>query len=183
MKRREFIKKAGLSSAALASLPVAAGGLTSPAWADDDDEGTLFRFVVVSVTPTGSDFVAINGAGKFGDSWIRGRGSFTHWVPTATGPPFPIVAAGYWRATSLVGFETNGVYGTLESGILELGATFRATIPAPARLPAELRVVCNVGPGALMTGEHEGVHIHVAGFEFEPLEPELGLTIFVPAPG
>jgi hypothetical protein len=181
MKRREFIKKAGLSSAALASLPVAAGGLTSPAWADDG-EGTWFRFVVVSVTPTGSDLVAINGAGKFGDSGIQGRGSFTHWVPTGS-PPFPIVAAGYWRATSLIGFTSNGVYGTLESGILELEATFRATIPAPARLPAEMRVVCNVGPGALQTGEHEGVNIHVAGFEFEPLEPELGLTIFVPAPG
>jgi hypothetical protein len=74
-------------------------------------------------------------------------------------------------------------YGTLESGILELGATFRTTIPGPARLPAEMRVVCNVGPGALLTGEHEGVFIHVAEFEFEPLEPELGLTIFVPAPG
>jgi hypothetical protein len=46
-----------------------------------------------------------------------------------------------------------------------------------------MRVVCNVGPGALLTGEHEGVFIHVAEFEFEPLEPELGLTIFVPAPG
>jgi hypothetical protein len=181
MKRREFIKKAGLSSAALASLPVAAGGLTSPAWADDG-EGTWFRFAVVSITPTGSDLVAINGAGKFDDSSIHGRGSFTHWVPTGS-PPFPIVAAGYWRATSLGGFASNGVYGTLESGILELGATFRTTIPGPARLPAEMRVVCNVGPGALLTGEHEGVHIHVAGFEFEPLEPELGLTIFVPVPG
>jgi hypothetical protein len=182
MKRREFIKKAGLSSAALASLPVAAGGLTSPAWADDEEAGTWFRFVVVSVTPTGSDLVAINGAGKFGDSWVRGRVSFTHWVPTGS-PPFPIVAAGYWRATSFAGFTSNGVYGTLESGILELGATFRTTIPGPARLPAEMRVVCNVGPGALLTGEPEGVFIHVAGLEFEPLEPELGLTIFVPAPG
>jgi hypothetical protein len=45
MKRREFIKKAGLSSAALASLPVATGGLTSPAWADDEEAGTWFRFV------------------------------------------------------------------------------------------------------------------------------------------
>jgi hypothetical protein len=108
MKRREFIKKAGLSSAALASLPVAAGGLTSPAWADDD-EGTWFRFVVVSITPTGSDLVAINGAGKFGDSSIQGRGSFTHWVPTGS-PPFPIFAAGYWRATNLIGFASYGLF-------------------------------------------------------------------------
>jgi hypothetical protein len=181
MKRREFIKKAGLSSAALASLPVVAGGLTSPAWADDEELGTWFRFAVVSTTATGSDLVAINGAGKFGDTEIRGRGSFTHFVPTGT-PPFPIEAAGYWRATRLVDFTSNGVYGTLESGILDLEATFRATIPGPARLPATMRVVCNVGPGGLQTGEHEGVHIHVAGFEFEPLEPELGLTIFVPSP-
>lgn len=179
MKRRAFLKKAGLSSAALASLPVAAGGLTSPAWAGDDNGDRRFRFAVVSRTASGSDLVAVNGAGHFGGSEIEGGGSFTHWVPTGS-PPFPIVAAGFWRATNFVDFDSNGVYGTLESGILEMEARFRVTTPGHARLPAELRVVCNVGPGALQTGEHEGVHVHVAGFEFEPLEPEVGLTIFIP---
>jgi hypothetical protein len=180
MNRRDFLKKTGLSSAALASLPVA-GGLASPAWAGNDNGGTRFRFAVLSTTATGSDVVAINGAGSFGGSWIRGGGSFTHWLPTGS-PPFPIAAAGFWQATQLISFDPNGVYGTLKSGILVARARFRVTKPASARgrVHGRLKIVCNVGPGGLLTGLPEGVFIRVAGFEFEPLHPEVGLTIFLP---
>jgi len=183
MDRRDFLKKAGIGSAALASLPIVAEGLASPAWAGEGDEGdTRFRFVVVSKLTSGPDLVAINGNGKFGASGIRGNGAFTHFIPGGT-PPFPIVATGFFRATKLISFESIGTYGVLEAGILEMEASVRVTAPDPAKVPATLTVVCNIGPGGLFTPHHEGVTIEVEGFKFEPLEPELGLTIFVPVVG
>ena len=179
MDRREFIKKAGVGSAALASLPVVASGLTSPAWADDEEGDTRFRFTVVSALTTGPDLIAINGNGSFGTSSIRGGGAFTHFVPEGS-PPFPIVAAGFWSTRELLSFESFGTYGTLESGILEMTIVFRVTIPGPGKVPVTAKVACNVGPGGLSTGEPEGVTLTGSDFEFEPLEPELGITIFVP---
>jgi hypothetical protein len=183
MDRREFIKKAGVGSA-LASFPIVTHGLASPAWAGEDAEAgdRRVRFVVVSKLTTGPDMVATNGNGIFGDDWIRLGGAFTHFIPEGT-PPFPIAATGFFRATKFLSFESIGMYGVLEAGILRFEALARITAPEPARVPATIQVVCNIGPGGLSTGEHEGVTISGEGFEFVPLEPELGLTIFVPVPG
>lgn len=179
MDRREFIKKAGLGSAALASVPLMVGSLAEPAWADDEEGGTKFRVVSVSHSTTSSDLVAFNGNGKFGTSWVRGNGAFVHFSPVGS-PPFPIVATGKWRAKEFVSFESFGTYGALEAGILEMMINL---LPAPAgsgKISAMCKVVCNVGPGALSTGQEEGVTLELPGLEFEPLSPALGLTIFVP---
>jgi hypothetical protein len=176
MERREFIKKAGLGSAVLASAPVMVEALAEPAWADVEG-GTRFRCVVVSHSTTSSDLVAFNGNGAFDASSVGGRGAFVHWSPVGS-PPFPIVATGRWRAKEFVSFESFGMYGALEAGILEMMITL---LPAgSSKISAMCKVVCNIGPGALSTGEEEGVTLELPGLEFEPLSPAVGLTIFVP---
>jgi hypothetical protein len=182
MDRREFIKRAGVGSAALASLPVAAQGLMTPAWANDARKGdTNFRFVVVSKLTTGPDLVATNANGRFGKWGIRARGAFTHWVPEGD-PPFPIVATGFFHATELISFDPIGMYGVLQAGTLTFEAVANIVAPERAKVPATITVHCNIAPGDLFTGHHEGVTIEGKDFTFEPLDPELGLTIFVPVP-
>ena len=65
MARKEFLKKAGVGSAALASLPALAGA----AWADgdDDDDGRRLRFYLVALsgvaaTITGGDSLLMAGS-------------------------------------------------------------------------------------------------------------------------
>src|SRR5260370_19039855 len=80
MKRREFFKKAGAGSAALASLSTLGHTLATPARADDDeDKRTGFRFVCVSQAGTTAGVVHrinMNGGGTFNASHLDGGGSY-----------------------------------------------------------------------------------------------------------
>ena len=177
MDRREFIKKAGLGSAVLASAPILAESLATPALANDEEDITKFRCTVVSHSTTSTDLLAFNGNGRFGASSVRGNGAFVHWTPIGSAP-FPIVATGFWKADELISFESNGTYGTFESGILEMTIDLMPT--SGPKISAPCKVVCNVAPGGLFTGLEEGVTLELPGLEFEPLSPAVGLTIFVP---
>lgn len=179
MNRREFLKKAGVGSAAAAGLPALETMLATPALAVDPG-GTGFYFVVISHSTTTSDLLAISGCGRLGGGRIEGGGSFAHFVPDEA-PPFPIVASGHWRARQLVSFDPLGdPYGTLVAGIANLKAVVRVTTPFRAEVPATMEVVCNLGPANLFTGGDEGVVVSVPSAEqtFVPNVPPTGLTVF-----
>ena len=180
MDRRQFLKKAGVGSAAVAGLPALETILATPAWAVVPGPGNGFFFQVLSHSTTSADLLVISGCGRIGRG-IEGGGSFTHFVPEGV-PPFPIVATGHWRAQNLTHFATIGSYGELVAGIAELDAVADITAPFTDRVRATLEIVCNIGPAGLVNDpfEEEGVVVSVpeAGLTFVPNSPPTGLTIF-----
>jgi hypothetical protein len=180
MRRREFLKYAGLGSAALAMPGVAA----APAWAHDDDEarGTRFHFVVLSAVAGAPDRLLITGDGEFDGSRPRGGGAFDHFKAEGT-PPLPLVATGTWEADKVLDFKVVGTHGVFEGGILTLEATFE-TIDGEKIRGVMLEVVCNLGPTGLSTGQEEGVTATVpapVSLVFAPLDPPTGITAFTTA--
>jgi hypothetical protein len=179
MERREFLKRAGVGSAAIASVPALETWLASPAWADDGGGGgNGFFFQVVSKSTTTTDLMIISGCGRITASDVTGRGSFTHFTPAAT-TPFPIVATGHWRAKELLHFTQIGTYGTLIAGIGEWTAVFHVLSPSPAKVRVTMEVVCNIGPAGLVNpGEEEGVMVTGGPQTFVQQVPAVGLTVF-----
>jgi hypothetical protein len=178
IERRELLKRAGVGSAALASFPALAG----TAWADDDDDGSgrrRFYFQSVSgqaATISGGESIIMSGCGSFSHHSVRGGGEFVHFDGTKIPSP-DFIATGSWRATRFVSFEEVETWGVGVSGILVIKIKL---IPCDGPIRrAGLRVVCNIGPAGLMTGEPEGFVLTVPGLPpFSPFHPELGLTFF-----
>src|SRR3989304_2423472 len=123
--RREFLKKAGLGSIAVASLPTLANALAKPAWAQG---GTNFTFLAVGrAGPAGTlaqpaPARARGAEGSF-DPWRVGSqrgggGPFTHGPAPAAAPPVPLIASGTWKARLLVSYKQIGTYGVAAAGIL-----------------------------------------------------------------
>lgn len=184
MDRRTFLKKAGLGSVAVASAPGVLGALATPASADDEHR---FRFVTVSSAGT-IDGVAhlliMNGNGRVEGSSVEGFGTWAHVNGADPSPSTNLLASGKWRPLSLVSFVPIGTYGgVLEAGTLEARIFIKRLHPTRGTFEGTLRVVCNIGPAGLSTGEAEGVTVSIDGGPvgpFTPLTPPLGLTIFVP---
>lgn len=180
LERREFLKRAGVTSAALASFPL----LADAAWAHDDDERgrrTRFYFVALSgVTPTlmGGDSIAMSGSGSFGRRGVDGGGEFVHFDGTMIPSP-SFIADGRWRATRLLDFEEVGTWGVFVSGIVRMRVKL---MPCEGRaIPgATLEIVCNLGPAGLSTpGTTEGYTLTIPGGPtFSAFMPNIGLTVF-----
>lgn len=179
MERREFLRKAGIGSVALASFPF----LAEIASAADvlDDSRTKFYFVALSgVTPTltGGDSIAMSGTGRFSDRRVDGGGEFVHFDGTQIPSP-DFIATGRWRATRLISFTEVGTYGTFVSGILTIGVTL---IPCdgPRIRRATLEIVCNLAPAGIGTpGTVEGYTLTLPdGTTFSAFSPNIGLTVF-----
>jgi hypothetical protein len=92
MDRRELLKKAGLGSIALASIPTLVDALRTPARA----QGRM-NFHCVCVSAAGDHRLAIFGQGHLDPSkvgsQVEGSGGFFHFTATGT-PPLPLVASG-----------------------------------------------------------------------------------------
>lgn len=172
--RREFLRKAGFGSIALASLPTLANALATPAWAQGE-RGFAFD-ALGRAGPEGTPAkpahtVIMAGQGRFDPSRVgspvEGGGFYTHTTLPGT-PPRPIVAAGIWRARLLVSYKEIGTWGTFAAGILEMVVDLFAQVPSPAVVRgARFKVVCNIGPAGLVNpGEIEGYTLSIPGTDF-----------------
>jgi len=193
--RREFLKKAGLGSIALGTLPTFISPLTAPAWAQG---GTSFTFLALSrAGPAGTaaqpaHILIMGGQGQFNSSQVAspvdGGGVYTHFTAPGT-PPRPIEASGTWKAKLLASYKQVGTYGVFAAGIVELVVDLFRQVPSPAVIRgARLKIVCNLGPAGIMNpGEEEGFTLSILGTDFFtggtpgpflPLTPNVGLTVF-----
>jgi hypothetical protein len=180
MERREFLKRAGVGSVALASFPALAG----PAWAHDGDEDDLRRGFVFqalsgqATTLTGGDAIVMSGCGSFRESRIKGGGEFVHFDGRHI-PSSAFIATGSWSARRFLSFTEIGTWGVGVAGILELAIRMH---PCDAkRFDAKLKIVCNIGPAGIVTSpfQQEGITLTVPGLTpFAPFTPNLGLTFF-----
>lgn len=180
--RREFLKKAGIGAVVLASAPGILGTLTQSARASGSQERP-FRFAAFSAAGTIGGVahrITMNGSGTVDpeEPEVEGEGTFVHFN-NAPAAPKPILAFGRWEADELVNFITGfGTWGAIEAGIIEMTADL-----FPVGLPrvegATLRIICNIGPAGITTGEPEGFKLTIPGAPFgpfNPLVPALGLT-------
>jgi hypothetical protein len=180
MDRKEFLKKAGVGSAALAALPALAGA----AWADDDDDddGRRLRFYFVALsgvapTLTEGDSLLMAGCGSFTEGNVRGSGDFVHFDGTNFGTPDNVIATGKWRTTRFLSFEEVGTWGVGVSGILRVEIQLR---PCEGEIRgATLEIVCNLAPAGITTGGVEGFTLDIPGVAtFRQFVPNIGLTLF-----
>lgn len=182
MDRREFLKKAGVGSAAVAGLPALGTVLATPVWAAGVKATAGWFFVAVSHSTTTPDLLLISGCGVIQGSSIEGGGSFAHITPDADGPPFPVLASGHWRPTELVSFDPLGdPFGTLVAGIAVWNADLKVTTPFRDVTGATMEMVCNIVPANLIhPGKDEGVVVTVPAVSqtFVPSVPPVGLTVF-----
>jgi len=181
MDRREILKRAGLGSLALASFPM----LATPALADDDQNGKrAFTFVAVSkagIVGGVDHWIIMEGTGRFHPEGggVTGRGIFVHFNAAPPGTPKPILSSGRWKATKFVSYDHRiGTYGRIAPSILEVLVTLLPDAGTPIK-GATLRLICDVGPAGLDTGEPEGYKLTIPGAPFgtfTPLDPPVGIT-------
>src|SRR5262249_29034744 len=121
--RRRFLQTAGALAAGTAALSVPVGVARA---SDDDSHEVGFRFVVQSRDGETGQRINLEGAGAFNDRHVEGDGTFT-WFDPAGQPPFPIIAAGSWRARRFLGFTPTDppVYGVQGAGILDVEVELR----------------------------------------------------------
>lgn len=106
--RREFVKKAGVGSLALASIPL----LASAAEADERRRGLNYRWMSISRNPDQSEQIVMNGDGLVNRRRVTGGGNFIH-MELGGPPPLPLLGTGTWRARKLVSLDIIGTFGTL----------------------------------------------------------------------
>jgi hypothetical protein len=123
--------------------------------------------------------MALNGDGKFGPKHVEGGGTFVLFNDAPDGTPKPILGFGRWKAKKFVSYtNVAGSYGPIIASILELEVDLIIEFPAPEVVPGTLRLVCNVDPAGLTTGEPEGFTLTItnSGEVFLPAVPAVGLT-------
>ncbi len=164
MNRQQFLKKAGLGSAALAAFPVVADVALAA------DGGTGFHFISLGKASTvGGVFhrLLMGGDGKITPSNVVGNGMFVHFDGNPALPtPKPILGTGNWKAKRLIDFDLAGTFGAQGAGIVEMEVVL---VPeGEPKVDAILEVVCNSGGGGIFTGEEEGFVLTIPGTIFVP---------------
>ena len=180
MNRRDFLKKVGLGSVALGSLPVLGEIFAIPAQADGG--GKTFHVAALGGGGTIGGVVhtlVLAGDGRFGDGEIEGGGVFNHVnLDSALPIPKPVLASGTWKAKRLVSFQSIGSSGETLAGTLKMDIDVVRLIPSRAVFPAHLQIVCNIPFAGLFTGHPEGFTLTGLPVTFSPLNPTVGITIF-----
>jgi hypothetical protein len=186
LNRRNFLKHAGTGTAALAGASLWASTASSPAAADDGQEGIGFFFAALDSagpvhTPASPDALLMQGCGHFdprsGD--IRGSGFFVHYDGSSTVSPKPIKATGFWKARRLSSFNQGPRFGVQLTGIMVADVELLRQSPQrETEIPARLTVVCNSGAIPFATGEDEGFQLVVGDLTFLPLSPTIGISGF-----
>lgn len=188
MHRKDFLKKAGVGTAAVATV---SGLLTTEAFAAAGRHGTrrVYNFVAISGAPATSHVrqpqIFMEGCGNFDPEarTVSGGGNFFFFnADSALPAPKPLIAFGRWQATSFVNYDTKGLppYAVTQPAILEMLADVEAIGSG-----LTLEVVCNVGAAgaAGQTGEEEGWKLMGTPYgNFMPLSPGAGLS-YLSTPG
>ena len=165
--RREFLKKAGIGSAALATLPALGELLATPVLADN-----RIGFNLVAASFNGAERVILAGDGLMTDSEATGGGTFVHFS-VSTGVPV-VIATGAWKAKRLRSFTTvgNPPFGLATSGVAEMDIDL---IPANnQRVEGQLTIFCDL-PGRPAGGD-EGFILTVDGKTFT--QTGVGASLF-----
>jgi hypothetical protein len=184
MRRRELLKRAGVGSIGLASLPFFAKAAAA------DDGQPSFHFVSLSKANT-VDGVAhrffMAGDGRISPGHVVGGGMFFHAdANNPATPPRTLLAWGSWKAKGSSEFHPIGTYGSQAAGFLDMQINLVREFPSPAVIPATLEVVCNAGfAGLVNPGKEEGFSLEIPGTIFVeggaggPFEPSgTGITTF-----
>jgi hypothetical protein len=163
--RREFLKRAGMGSAALAALPVLGDLLATPARASGQ-----VGFNLVAASASGTELVIMAGDGLMTDSEATGGGTFVH-INTTNGS---VIATGNWKAKRLHSFSTlgNPPLGLATSGKAVMDIDL---IPANnQRVEAGLTIFCDL-PGR-PAGGAEGFVLTVGSKTFT--QAGIGASLF-----
>jgi hypothetical protein len=180
MNRREFLQRIGVGSLAAGSIPL----LARPAIAHlKSDRGNQrhFRFVALSFLPTEDDTpseaIVMEGTGIFDRQLRQANGDFQHitWPP-----PSSLLGHGLWKRKRDGAFDYQkgfGSFAEIEASILTIEIRMLPRDTGTDPFTAMLRIVCNVGPAGLLTGENEGFTLTLPdGTTFQPAVPAVGLT-------
>lgn len=182
MDRREFLRKAGLGSLALASLPALVA--RESAFAGEANRHRVYDLVAFSQAPATATGVlprlGMRGCGTFqpGAGYVKGGGTYVL-LDQNSGTPKTILASGEWTPTVFLSYDTFGLspYANIQPSILKVLADFAGFVPG-----VQLWLICNVGAAgpAGSTGEPEGFKLFGTPFgNFEPIVTSgipLGLT-------
>ena len=171
--RATLLKRAGIGAGALA-VP---GAFASAAFGLPPNGQRIYVAVAFSQSPPTTDVaqprIAVNIAGTFKPDagWIRGGGNWVllDWTPPAVAR---LVAAGSWSPRSLVDYTTGfgPSVGQIQASIVDLRADFEGLANDVA-----MRLICNIGPAGILTGQPEGWKATIPGFgEFVPIG--IGIT-------
>ena len=154
--RREFLKKAGIGSAALAALPALGELLATPVLASDQ-----VSFNLVAASKMGTERVLMAGDGLMTNAEATGGGTFVHFST----PDLSVIATGVWKATRLRSFTTVGdPLGLVTAGIADMDIDL---IPANnERVAGRLQIFCDLPGAGRFTGEDEGFILTVDGNTF-----------------
>ncbi len=188
MKRREFLKKAAIGTAGLASFPILGSSLVRSVQAAGQ---TNFHFVALSQGANVANVkhaMSMNGEGRIFDGGVQGGGAYVHY-DDATSAPKSLLSTGKWEATSLLNTNWVGTYGVFVAGVVEMEANLLQEAPSAAVIPATVKVVCNLSVGALFNPnpnpppanlpEGYTVKIPDVGYgPFVPFQPPIGITVF-----
>lgn len=181
MDRREFLKRAGVGSAALVSIPALAG--TAQATGALQRRYGAVAFSQGPLIGAVQHRIAVNAAGFFipeaGVVLPNGGGTFVHF-DNATPVPKRIIAFGKWRPESFVSYDLGppyGTWGTVQASVLTMTVTLFPQGGAPIS-GVTLRLICNIGPAGITTGQPEGFVLTVPGtpLSFAPDVVPAGIT-------
>ena len=164
--RREFLKKAGIGSAALATLTALGELLATPVLASN-----WIGFKLVAASAMGTERLIMAGDGLMTDSEATGGGTFVHFSAV----DLSVIATGTWKAKRLHSFTTVGTpLGLGTSGIADMDIDL---IPANnVRVEGRLKIFCDLpGPGRFSGGE-EGFMLTVGDKTFE--QAGIGASLF-----
>ncbi len=154
MNRKAFLAKAGAGTVAAASLPALLGA--QAALADASNGHHVYVFVSFSQAPPSGGVtprIGMQGAGTFDPQagWVKGGGNYVLF-DQASSTPKTLLASGLWEPTGFVSYtDSFGTYGTIQPAILEMTADLEGFTSGKT-----LRLICNVGPAGITTGQTEG---------------------------
>lgn len=204
--RRELLRRLGLSSLALASLPALADAIATSASAQTRATQVSFHFTGISgAGPRGTSAaprnqIIMGGDGRFAPragGEATGGGVYAHYLfpgrnPNPGEPPLPLVGSGTWAAKTVVSYSQTGVWAFDAAGILEIVIDLFQELPAKRVIRnARLKLVSNVASAALTTGQTEGYTLSIPGTELATgatpgplghLDPPVGIAAFSTVP-